>query len=78
MHITNIADDVFTAMRTTPEDAGITVNYAGELVVMGTYGGPIVVASITEEDSVRLVIGIDDAVTVPYRVAVDTIVNTFN
>lgn len=77
MDIANLADDVFTAMRTTPEEAGLTVNYAGELVVIGTYGGPIVVASITEDDTVRLVIGHDD-VTVPYRVAVSTIVNTFN
>lgn len=77
MDIANLTDDVFTAMRTTPEEAGITVNYAGELVVIGTFGGPIVVASITEDDTVRLVIGHDD-VTVPYRDAVSTIVNTFN
>ena len=78
MDIANLTDDVFAAMRTTPEDAGITVNYAGELVVIGTFGGAVVVASITEDDAVNLVIGIDDAVTVPYRVAVTTIVNTFN
>lgn len=78
MDTTNLADDVFTAMRTTPDDAGITVNYAGELVVMGTFDGSIVVASITDDDAVCLVIGIDDAVTVPYPVAVSTIVNTFN
>ena len=77
MDIANLTDDVFAAMRTTPEEAGITVNYAGELVVIGTFGGPIVVASITEDDTVRLIIGHDD-VTVPYRDAVSTIVNTFN
>lgn len=78
MDITNLTDDVFAALRSTPEGAGITVNYAGELVVMGTLDGSIVVASITDDDAVSLVIGIDDAVTVPYPVAVSTIVNTFN
>lgn len=77
MGTTALIDDVFATMRTTPEEAGIEVSYANELAVMGTFGGPIVVASITEDDTVRLVIGHDD-VTVPYRVAVSTIVNTFN
>lgn len=77
MDTTTLIDDVFATMRTTPEEAGIEVSYANELVVIGTYGGPIVVASITEDDTVRLVIEHDD-VTVPYRVAVSTIVNTFN